>query len=128
MNLYTVFADWARRHGVESAVLSFSESLPEGLYFFNPFTSTIVEMDTRVQRVDAETDTYTRDVRQAGIKYTLNYRLQQNAAHLMYRDIGRVACQGFLDLVQGKRPHGVINPEVFEKPNFQTKWQRLRAV
>jgi prohibitin 2 len=66
-----------------------SESLPEGLYFFNPFTSAIVEMDTRVQRVDAETDTYTRDVQQAAIKYTLNYRLQQNAAHLMYRDIGR---------------------------------------
>jgi prohibitin 2 len=66
-----------------------SESLPEGLYFFNPLTSAIVEMDTRVQRVDAETDTYTRDVQQAAIKYTLNYRLQQNAAHLMYRDIGR---------------------------------------
>ena len=66
-----------------------SESLPEGLYFFNPFTSAIVEMDTRVQRQDGETDTYTRDVQQAAIKYTLNYRLQQNAAHLMYRDIGR---------------------------------------
>ncbi len=66
-----------------------SESLPEGLYFFNPITSAIVEMDTRVQRVDGETDTYTRDVQQAAIKYTLNYRLQQNAAHLMYRDIGR---------------------------------------
>ncbi len=66
-----------------------SESLPEGLYFFNPFTSQIVEIDTRVQRTDGETDTYTRDVQQAAIKYTLNYRLQQNAAHLMYKDIGR---------------------------------------
>jgi regulator of protease activity HflC (stomatin/prohibitin superfamily) len=66
-----------------------SESLPEGLYFFNPFTSAIVEMDTRVQRKDGETDTYTRDVQQSVIKYTLNYRLQQNAAHLMYRDVGR---------------------------------------
>ena len=66
-----------------------SESLPEGLYFFNPITSSIVEMDTRVQRIDGETDTYTRDVQQAVIKYTLNYRLQQNAAHLVYRDIGR---------------------------------------
>jgi regulator of protease activity HflC (stomatin/prohibitin superfamily) len=65
------------------------ESLPEGIYFFNPITNTIVEMDTRVQRQDGETDTYTRDVQQAAIKYTLNYRLQQNAAHLMYRDIGR---------------------------------------
>jgi regulator of protease activity HflC (stomatin/prohibitin superfamily) len=65
------------------------ESLPEGIYFFNPITNTIVEMDTRVQRQDGETDTYTRDVQQAAIKYTLNYRLQQDAAHLMYRDIGR---------------------------------------
>ncbi|MBM0255493.1 hypothetical protein [Micromonospora sp. 4G55] len=31
MGLYTVFADWARRNGVEAAVLSFSESLPEAL-------------------------------------------------------------------------------------------------
>jgi len=66
-----------------------SESLPEGLYFYNPLTSNIVEMDTRVQRTDSETDTYTRDVQQAAIKYTLNYRLQQNAAHIMYKDIGR---------------------------------------
>jgi regulator of protease activity HflC (stomatin/prohibitin superfamily) len=65
-----------------------SESLPEGLYFFNPFTNHIVEMDTRIQRTDSETDTYTRDVQQSVIKYTLNYRLQQNAAHLMFRDIG----------------------------------------
>ena len=66
-----------------------SESLPEGLYWFNPVTTKIVEIDTRVQRTDGETDTYTRDVQQAAIKYTLNYRLQQNAAHLMYRDVGR---------------------------------------
>jgi regulator of protease activity HflC (stomatin/prohibitin superfamily) len=66
-----------------------SDSLPEGLYFFNPITTTLVEMDTRVQRKDGETDTYTRDVQQSRIKYTLNYRLQQDAAHIMYRDVGR---------------------------------------
>ena len=66
-----------------------SESLPEGFYWFNPLTSAVVEIDTRIQRSDGETDTYTRDVQQSVIKYTLNYRLQQNAAHLMYRDIGR---------------------------------------
>jgi prohibitin 2 len=66
-----------------------SESLPEGLYFFNPITSNIVEMETRLQRFDGETASYTRDVQQADIKYTLNYRLQQNAAHVVYRDVGR---------------------------------------
>jgi regulator of protease activity HflC (stomatin/prohibitin superfamily) len=65
-----------------------SESLPEGIYFYNPITSNIIEMDTRIQRQDGDTDTYTRDVQQASIKYTLNYRLQQNAAHIVYRDIG----------------------------------------
>lgn len=66
-----------------------SESLPEDIYFFNPITSDIVEMDTRVQRKDGETDTYTRDVQQSVIKYTLNYSLQQDAAHIMYREVGR---------------------------------------
>ncbi|HEU4779696.1 MAG TPA: prohibitin family protein [Steroidobacteraceae bacterium] len=65
-----------------------STSLPEGLYFFNPITSKIVEIDTRVQRTDGETASYTRDVQQADIKYTLNYRLQQDQAHVMYRDVG----------------------------------------
>jgi regulator of protease activity HflC (stomatin/prohibitin superfamily) len=66
-----------------------SESLPEGLYFYNPLTSNIVEIDTRVQRQDGETESYTRDVQQATIKYTLNYRLQQDKAHVVYRDVGR---------------------------------------
>lgn len=66
-----------------------SESLPEGLYFYNPLTSNIVEIDTRVQRQDGETESYTRDVQQATIKYTLNYRLQQDKAHIVYRDVGR---------------------------------------
>ena len=66
-----------------------STSLPEGLYFYNPITSNIIEVDTRVQRQDGDTESYTRDVQQAHIKYTLNYRLQQDKAHIVYRDIGR---------------------------------------
>ena len=66
-----------------------STSLPEGLYFYNPITSNIIEIDTRVQRQDGDTESYTRDVQQAHIKYTLNYRLQQDKAHVVYRDIGR---------------------------------------
>jgi phosphoglycerate dehydrogenase-like enzyme len=43
----------------------------------------------------------------------------------LFRDIGRMCCQGMLDLSLGKRPAGVVNPEVFEKSSFQEKWQRL---
>ncbi len=43
----------------------------------------------------------------------------------LFRDIGRAACQGMLDLAQGDRPRGVVNPAVFDRPSFRTKWQRI---
>lgn len=42
----------------------------------------------------------------------------------LFRDIGRAACQGMIDLAQGRRPRGVVNPEVFDRPGFQRKWGR----
>jgi phosphoglycerate dehydrogenase-like enzyme len=45
----------------------------------------------------------------------------------LFRDIGRAACRGMLDLSLGRRPAGVVNPEVFERPTFQAKWRRLRC-
>ena len=45
----------------------------------------------------------------------------------LFRDIGRAACQGMLDLSSGRRPRGVVNPEVFERSGFQAKWDRLRS-
>ena len=46
----------------------------------------------------------------------------------LFRDIGRTVCQGMLDFAHGRRPRGVVNPEVFERPKFKEKWERLRAV
>jgi phosphoglycerate dehydrogenase-like enzyme len=44
----------------------------------------------------------------------------------LFRDIGRAACQGMLDLSQMRRPaKGVLNPEVFDRSGFQAKWKRL---
>ena len=42
----------------------------------------------------------------------------------LFRDIGRSACQVMLDLAQGKRPNGVLNPEVFDSTGFKSKWAR----
>ncbi|MDG3006090.1 hydroxyacid dehydrogenase [Paludisphaera mucosa] len=44
----------------------------------------------------------------------------------LFRDIGRSACQGMLDLALGRTPRGVVNPGVFDRPGFQEKWARLR--
>ncbi len=46
--------------------------------------------------------------------------------HELFRDIGAMAIQSVLDLAHGRNPYGVVNPEVFEKPIFQQKWERLR--
>ena len=45
----------------------------------------------------------------------------------LFRDIGRSVCKGMLDLARGVRPHGVVNPQVLERPGFAAKWARLRA-
>ena len=45
----------------------------------------------------------------------------------LFRDIGRAACQGMLDLSLGKMPRGVVNPQVFDRPGFQEKWARLTS-
>ncbi|MCC7420622.1 MAG: dehydrogenase [Planctomycetaceae bacterium] len=45
----------------------------------------------------------------------------------LFRDIGRTACQGMIDLCEGRRPRGSINPEVFDRPGFQRKWERVRG-
>ena len=44
----------------------------------------------------------------------------------LFRDIGRSVCQGMVDLAQGTRPRGIVNPQVFERPTFQQKWARLQ--
>lgn len=44
----------------------------------------------------------------------------------LFRDIGRTVCRGLLELAQGRRPRGVVNPAVFERASFQRKWERLR--
>lgn len=43
----------------------------------------------------------------------------------LFRDIGRMACQSIVDVATGKRPHGVVNPDVLEKPSFVEKWHRI---
>lgn len=45
----------------------------------------------------------------------------------LFRDIGRAVCQGMVDLSLGKKPRGIVNPQVLDRPGFQEKWKRLRV-
>ena len=44
----------------------------------------------------------------------------------MFRDMGRAACRAMVDWALGRRPKGVVNAEVLDRPGFQAKWARLR--
>jgi phosphoglycerate dehydrogenase-like enzyme len=46
--------------------------------------------------------------------------------HELFRDIGQMVAQSLIDLAHGRRPHGIINAEVFDQPKFQEKWRRLQ--
>jgi phosphoglycerate dehydrogenase-like enzyme len=43
----------------------------------------------------------------------------------MFRDIGRAACQGMIDLSLSRTPRGIVNPEVLQRAGFQHKWARI---
>lgn len=64
------------------------EGLPEGLYFVNPFTTHIAQMDVRILKWEANTQAYTKDVQQADVHFTLTYRLDPTKAHTVYREVG----------------------------------------
>lgn len=43
----------------------------------------------------------------------------------LFQSIGNFACQAMVDLSLGKRPSGVLNRELFERPSFREKWKRI---
>lgn len=65
-----------------------SDSLPEGLYFFNPISTNIVAMDTRLQKKTTQLETYTKDIQEANIHLTVNFYVDPLNAHKLYQRIG----------------------------------------
>ena len=64
------------------------ESLDEGLYFYNPITTKIQELEVRVLKVSGETQTYTKDVQQANIRFAINFSLDKAHVHDVYQTLG----------------------------------------
>ena len=64
------------------------ESYGEGIHLITPFISKIKNMDVKTQKRFIETSVYTKDIQQARITYVINYNLQPDNAHKMYREVG----------------------------------------
>ena len=65
-----------------------SNSLPEGLYFYNPISTNIVTMDTRLQKKTTHLETYTKDIQQTTMYITVNFFVDPQNAHILYQRIG----------------------------------------
>lgn len=64
------------------------EPMPEGLYFFNPITTTIKELSVREQKHEQKTLCYSKDAQLVEIKYTVNIMPSANEIHNIYKEVG----------------------------------------
>lgn len=59
-----------------------------GLFTYNPFTHSVTEMNCRTQALTSKNETYTKDIQQSTIEYTLNFNLNRQFAQKMYSEVG----------------------------------------
>ena len=64
------------------------QSFSEGVHLVTPFISKIKVMDVKTQKTNITTEVYTKDIQQARISYVINYNLQPENVHKMYREVG----------------------------------------
>lgn len=90
------------------------ESYSEGIHLITPFISKIKTMDVKTQKDNIVTSVYTKDIQQAKISYVVNYNLQPENAHKMYREVGMM----YRDTILMPVVEGVIK-DVIGKWNAQ---------
>lgn len=64
------------------------DTLDEGLHFYNPLTSNIVELSVREEKFEKTTVAYTKDVQQVQVKYAVTFFPDKSKIHLLYQDLG----------------------------------------
>lgn len=65
-----------------------SDPLPEGIYFYNPFTTDVIELNVQEQKIEGETDAFTRDTQNVKIKYALTYYPDASKIGSLYKQFG----------------------------------------
>jgi prohibitin 2 len=65
-----------------------SEPLREDLYFYNPFSTDIVQLDCRTIKWNGNSMAYTKDVQQARVDFTLIYNLDPAKVDVVYQTVG----------------------------------------
>ena len=80
------------RRGVKTTFGKVDEqagSLPEGLHFYNPFTSDITELNVQETRYTYDGGSYTKDMQQVSLSVVFNVAPDSTKMHQFYREIGK---------------------------------------
>lgn len=64
------------------------EPLPEGLHFYNPFTSDIKEMNVREEKLEGKTSVFTKDTQRADVDYVVTWYPDPKKVHTLFKEIG----------------------------------------
>lgn len=62
-------------------------TLDAGVHFMAPWRS-VVKMDNRVQKATVELSSFSKDIQEVDVTYTLNYQINKQNAQELYRSIG----------------------------------------
>ena len=90
------------------------QSFTEGVHFVTPFISRIYKMDVKTQKSNIVTEAQTKDIQVAKITYIVNYNLDPNSAHKMFKEVGK----DYKDIIVYPIVQGIVK-DVIGKWNAQ---------
>ena len=64
------------------------EILPEGLHIINPFTTKVVEIDVRIQKIEALATASSKDLQNVTSEVALNFYLSKEKANTIFQELG----------------------------------------
>ena len=62
--------------------------MSEGINFKLPLVESIVKMNVRVQKIEVDTNSASKDLQDVNMKIAVNYRIEKNKAVGLYKDVG----------------------------------------
>ena len=65
-----------------------NEILPEGMHFIMPFRTNVVQLNVRIQKVEAEATASSRDMQNVSSIVALNFYLDKANANKIYQELG----------------------------------------
>jgi prohibitin 2 len=67
------------------------EPLPEGLHFYNPFTSNIVEYPVRQETWSAKTEIFTKDTQRVVVEFAVTFYPDPKTVTKIYKEVGDIS-------------------------------------